>query len=249
MLTSSDTTHEKARALELNIALYIVKPFRRLELLEGILIALGKKGKIAEQIQPVGKMKGMTLHPMRILLAEDIEPNRDLLKQYLKDSPITIDIAENGRIAVEKFISHTYDVVLMDIEMPEMDGLSATQAIRKWEQENRRPKTPVTALTAHAFDEHRKKCFEAGCTGYLTKPIKKRVLIERLLQYGGAGAMDQDNTRTCAETSPEPRPEIIDDGELSTQDCIVCIDNELKELRLLRWKNKTAKPSEGSVTA
>ena len=122
----------------------------------------------------------MTLPPLRILLAEDIEPNRKIIKQYLKDFPTAIDVAENGRIAVEKFMSNTYDVVLMDIEMPEMDGLSATQAIRKWEWETGSPKTPVIALTAHVFLEHRKKSVEAGCTAFLSKPMKKKDLLTLL---------------------------------------------------------------------
>jgi CheY-like chemotaxis protein/HPt (histidine-containing phosphotransfer) domain-containing protein len=180
MLTSSDAIEEKARARELNIASYIVKPFRRIELLEGILVALGKKDKSAEHKQPARKLEEITLPPLKILLAEDIETNQKVIKLYLKDSPVAIDIAENGKIAVDKYTRNQYDVVLMDIEMPEMDGLSATKAIRKWEQEHRRHKTPVIALTAHAFGEQMNECFAAGCTAFLSKPLKKAELLKTL---------------------------------------------------------------------
>ncbi|NOY68588.1 MAG: response regulator [Deltaproteobacteria bacterium] len=235
MLTSSDAIEEKARARELNIASYIVKPYRRVELLEGILIGLGKKEKIAEYNPSVRKFEKMTLPTMRILIAEDIEPNRKLMKQYLKNSPITIDMAENGRIAMEKYTRNRYDLVLMDIEMPEMDGFSATRAIRKWEQETGRDKTPVLALTAHAFREHREKCFAAGCSGYLTKPIKKQLLIEKILQFARAGAiMDQDGEQTCPdptiETTPDTTPDKIDDQKNQRSDYIVKIDAELEAL-------------------
>jgi len=186
MLTANDGFEEKARARELNIASYIVKPYRRAELLERILIALGKKEEIAEHIQCVREFEKKTLlPPLRILLAEDIEPNRNLINQYLKDSPHTIDIAENGRIAVEKYTNNIYDIVLMDIEMPEMDGLEATRQIRKWEQENNKEKIPVIAITAHVFAEQKKKCFEAGCTGFLSKPLKKTILLQMFTELFG----------------------------------------------------------------
>ncbi|RJP86606.1 MAG: response regulator [Desulfobacteraceae bacterium] len=185
MLTSSDAVEGKARARALNAASYIVKPYRRIELLEGILIALGKKGMIAEHIQSVRNSEKMTFPPLRILLAEDIETNRELMKQYLKDSPSIIDMAENGKIALERYTRNVYDVILMDIEMPVMDGLEATRQIRKWEQENHKPKTPVFALTAHAFSEQKKKCFEAGCTGFLSKPLKKNIFLQLLTEQFG----------------------------------------------------------------
>lgn len=136
----------------------------------------------------VEKPEEINLPPVHILVAEDIASNQKVMKLYLKRTPVTLDIAENGRTAVEKFTSNTYDLVLMDIEMPEMDGISATQAIRKWEQEKGSKKTPVIALTSHAFREHREKCFSAGCDGYLTKPIQKGELIEKIYQFKDIGS-------------------------------------------------------------
>ena len=97
--------------------------------------------------------------------------------------PYRIDIAENGKIAVEKFQSGRYDLVLMDMEMPVMDGYTATRTIRKWEVEQGLKTTPIVALTAHALIEERQKCHDAGCTDHVAKPIKKAPLIEAILRY------------------------------------------------------------------
>ena len=98
---------------------------------------------------------------------------------YLQDTPYRVEIAENGAIACEKFTAGHYDLVLMDRQMPVMDGLTATRAIREWEQANHRPPTPIIALTAAALKGSR-KVYGGGCTAYLTKPIKQEVLLQAI---------------------------------------------------------------------
>jgi len=136
--------------------------------------------ELARDLKTVKKYDEITLPPIHILMAEDIASNQKIMKLYLKDTPVTMDIAENGKIAVEKFTINTYDIVMMDIEMPEMDGLEATRVIRKWEHDNKKDKTPIIALTAHAFDEQMKKCFDVGCNGFLPKPVKKKDVVATL---------------------------------------------------------------------
>ncbi|KWT85075.1 PAS domain S-box protein [Candidatus Magnetominusculus xianensis] len=123
--------------------------------------------------------------PLRILLVEDNEDNRNLILMYLKKTPHKIETAENGQIAVEKFTSGTYDIVLMDMEMPVKDGLTAVREIRQWENEQNVRRTTIVALTAHALKEHEDRSREAGCDEHLTKPIKKAVLLEFIKKYGG----------------------------------------------------------------
>ena len=123
------------------------------------------------------------LPALSILLAEDTDHNVNLIKTYFDKLPFTIDVAENGRIALEKFKAGAYDMVLMDIEMPEMDGIESTQKIRAWEKEQNLPQTPVIALTAHALGEHERRSVRAGCDDHLTKPIKKGVLVKTILKY------------------------------------------------------------------
>ena len=129
---------------------------------------------------PVGADSELPLPALKILLAEDYPDNRTITLAYLQDTPYRIEIAENGAIALEKFIAGQFDLVLMDRQMPVMDGLTATRAIRAWEQANQRAPVPILALTATALRGDREKCLAAGCTAYLTKPIKQDVLLQAI---------------------------------------------------------------------
>ena len=84
---------------------------------------------------------------------------------------------------MDKFTEAKYDLVLMDIEMPVMDGYAATKKIREWEKKQKKEPTPIVALTAHALKEHEEKSKEAGCDGHITKPIKKAKLMETIQEY------------------------------------------------------------------
>jgi signal transduction histidine kinase/CheY-like chemotaxis protein/HPt (histidine-containing phosphotransfer) domain-containing protein len=126
------------------------------------------------------------LPPLRILLAEDIKVNRDVVRFYLRQQPVEIVEAANGVEAVELFSRQSFDVVLMDIEMPEMDGITAIRTIRKSEQTAQRPPTPIFTLTAHALQEQIEQCVQAGAQRVLTKPVRKKVLLAALHQIAGA---------------------------------------------------------------
>jgi CheY-like chemotaxis protein/HPt (histidine-containing phosphotransfer) domain-containing protein len=129
---------------------------------------------------PVGTGPEPPLPPLRILLAEDSPDNCTITVAYLEDTPYRVEIAETGAIACEMFMVGHYDLVLMDRQMPVMDGLTATRKIRAWEQANGRPPTPIIALTASALKGDREKCLAAGCTAFLTKPIKQEVLLQAI---------------------------------------------------------------------
>ena len=120
---------------------------------------------------------------LRILLADDSEDNRFLILSYLRRTGSSIDIAENGQLAVELFQQNRYDVILMDVEMPVMDGYTATRAIRDAEQASGVAATPVLALTAHAFLDMAEKGISAGFTEMLTKPIRNVTLLKALAKY------------------------------------------------------------------
>ena len=121
--------------------------------------------------------------PLRILVVDDLEDNRAIVAHYLKQDAYVVDMADNGRMALEKFQTGTYDLVLMDVQMPIMDGLQATHAMRQWERTQHRAPTPILALTAHALKEETKKSLDAGCTAHLTKPIKKQALLRAIEDY------------------------------------------------------------------
>jgi CheY-like chemotaxis protein/HPt (histidine-containing phosphotransfer) domain-containing protein len=140
-------------------------------------------GDTLRAVVPVGKGPEPPLAALHILLVEDSPDNRTITVAYLQDTPYRIEIAENGAAAYEKFIAGHYDLVLMDRQMPVMDGLTATRAIRAWEQVNHRPLTPIIALTASALKGDREQCVAAGCTAYLTKPIKQEVLLQAIKEH------------------------------------------------------------------
>ncbi|MNJ93393.1 Autoinducer 2 sensor kinase/phosphatase LuxQ [compost metagenome] len=120
---------------------------------------------------------------VRILLADDTEDNRTLFIHYLKNGPYEIIEADNGLDAVNKIKSNKFDIVFMDVQMPEMDGYAATAAIREWEQENHLNPLPIIALTAHALSDDRQKSLRVGCNDHVTKPFKKDTLLGVINRY------------------------------------------------------------------
>lgn len=119
----------------------------------------------------------------RILLVEDSLDNQKLAKIILKKAGFFVDIAENGEIAVKLFGQKEYDLVLMDIQMPVMNGFDATQKIREIEQLNRLERVPIIALTAHAIAGYREKCIANGMDDYVTKPINKKFLMTKIIEW------------------------------------------------------------------
>jgi len=185
MLTSDNKSGDIARSKKLGISGYMLKPIKRSELEEAIKRALGEK-IVADETKNISKAKtDKASRTCRLLLVDDSSDNRLLIQAYLKNDPYIVDTAENGQVALEKFMTNTYDIVLMDIQMPVMDGYTATKTIRKWEDDTGHRPTPVIALTAYALKDEIQKSLDAGCDGHLTKPIKKITLLETLSSYIG----------------------------------------------------------------
>jgi len=126
---------------------------------------------------PVGESES---RPLRILLVEDDKSIRGIVEIYLRVIPCILEMAKHGAEGVERFKTQNFDLVIMDIQMPVMDGFQAAREIRHFENSTQRPETPIIALTANAFDEDRDKCLAAGFTGYLAKPIKRASLLSSL---------------------------------------------------------------------
>ncbi|MBF0138021.1 MAG: response regulator [Magnetococcales bacterium] len=127
----------------------------------------------------------VTQHPetqakATILLAEDAEDNQLLIGIYLRKSPYRLVIAANGKEALERCRRDSFDLVLMDVQMPVMDGYTATRHIRQHELEEGKIPIPIIALTAHAFEDETHRASEAGCSGFLTKPVSKKRLLDAI---------------------------------------------------------------------
>jgi len=131
---------------------------------------------------------------LKILAVDDIKENIDVIKMYLKDYPVHIKDAENGEEALQHFENNKYDLILMDIRMPVMDGITATQNIRRMEKDKETSPQIILAVTAHAFQEQKNKFLKAGFDGVLTKPFFKRELIQILYKF---------TTRKEMHSSPE----------------------------------------------
>ena len=158
-------------------AAYLVKPVKRTQL-AAALSTLVEPAVTATNAAPAPMLPAA--RSARILLVEDNEDNRMLIKAYLRQQPYEIVEAENGAQAVACFQAESFDVVLMDVQMPVMDGYAATRAIRDWEQVHGRSRTAIVALTANAVKEDMERSLAAGCDDHLTKPIKKQTLLSAL---------------------------------------------------------------------
>lgn len=129
---------------------------------------------------------------LRILLAEDNDLNRRVIRAYLDKSDCRIEEAPDGERAFEKFKSQEFDLVLMDIQMPGMDGYRATKAIRAWEGANGKKAVPVIALTAHVNEEDIRKCIDAGCTAHLGKPVEGKMLLAMIAGLRAGPRMEKE---------------------------------------------------------
>ena len=203
MLTSDDFSITTARLRELGIHAYLVKPIRRQDLYEAIADARAEVSSAKSNGAPANgrwppRRNRRTGRPLRILLAEDSADNRLLIAAYLKNTPHRLETAENGELAVSKFAAGRYDLILMDMQMPVMDGYSATREIRKWQNERAMAPVPIIALTASALKEDVERSLEAGCDQHVAKPVRKATLLAAIRDImkkpGGAGATISPST-------------------------------------------------------
>jgi len=138
---------------------------------------LVKEHFVKSRIGPEAAITALSGHPYSILVAEDSESNQALMELYFKPTSCQLDFALDGEQAVALFKKTSYDLVLMDIQMPVMDGYDATRQIRGFEQEQGNSLVPIVAVTANTFKEDQERCLKAGCTDYLAKPVSKSSLL------------------------------------------------------------------------
>ncbi|MHB8382358.1 MAG: hybrid sensor histidine kinase/response regulator [Candidatus Binataceae bacterium] len=188
MLSSDGLKDQLNRVRELHLDAYLVKPVRRADLFAAIGATINPGvGSAADGVEPAQTAARDSMRPgvynpqpdvpLSILLADDSRDNRLLIRAFLKNTGHRVDEAENGAIAVAKIKTGEYDLVLMDVQMPVMDGLDAMRAVRLWERERGRRRVPILALTASALDDDVRRTIEAGADLHIGKPIRKAVLI------------------------------------------------------------------------
>jgi PAS domain S-box-containing protein len=179
MLTSSGRPGDADRREKLGIAANLLKPAKQSEIFDAIVRALGVSAPEDNPAQQSVLDKAGKLGTLRILLAEDNLVNQRLAQGVLSRQGHEVIIANNGREAIEALHTSEFDVVLMDVQMPDLDGFEATKAIRTAEQMTGRHQ-PIIAMTAHAMAGDRELCLEAGMDEYVSKPIRVNELMDKL---------------------------------------------------------------------
>jgi CheY-like chemotaxis protein len=181
MIHCDNLAADISRLRSMKLEAYLVKPIERGELAKSLRHALTDDD--GDEVQQSHRVAGAPLivdRPLRILFADDSPDNRTLIRSFLKHTRYRLDEVENGRQAIDGFIAGDYDLVLMDIQMPEVDGYAATRAIRDFEREHDRAHTPIIALTASVFSDAIRLTRAAGCDAHVGKPVNKATLLRAI---------------------------------------------------------------------
>ena len=206
MMTSAGQRGDARRLYEKGFAGYLPKPVKSDLLRDCLASVLANPGEtlgVPEKPTLVTRhsVQEQRKQPHRLLLVEDNPTNCQVAEVLLdKLGYRQVAVARNGAEAVERMASESFDLVLMDCQMPELDGLAATRRIRAMEQERHRPRVPIVAMTAHAMAEHRQACLDAGMDDYLAKPVGRDTLrdaLDKWLEHPG-----QESPAPAPETAP-----------------------------------------------
>jgi CheY-like chemotaxis protein len=207
MLTSGGGRGDGERCRRMGIRFYAHKPVRRRELLSTIQAASGHYPPVVEPPKHAPAARLSPGKKMRILVAEDNRVNQVIVTRILQRLGHALVIANNGKEALSLLAQQPFDLVLMDVQMPEMDGFLATEQIRKMERSTQ-THIPIIAMTAHAMKGDRERCLSAGMDGYVSKPINA-VELEAAIAGCAAGSMaggpeaDFQSTSLRATNAPE----------------------------------------------
>lgn len=201
ILTSMGQRGDAVRLEALGCSGYLHKPVKQQMLFDAIIAVLGREeepGLITRHTLSEQRKFGL-----RVLLAEDNPINQKLAVVLLQKAGFSVDAVETGAQALEKVQANQYNAVLMDVQMPEMDGLEATHRIREWEKDTGRH-IPIIAMTAHAMQGDRERCLEAGMDDYVTKPLQPKVLFSALDRWTQATALPGEDVEILQDySSPE----------------------------------------------
>jgi PAS domain S-box-containing protein len=198
MLTSGDRPGDIKRCDQLGVSAYLIKPIKQSELLDAILIAVGGQSSLTGSLEKTPGSARKSARPKSVLLAEDSLINQKLAIGLLEKWGHHVTVANDGREAVKLSGDQNFDLILMDVQMPEMDGLDATRTIRRRE-ELTGIHLPIVAMTAHAMKGDRERCLEAGMDDYMMKPIRAEQLFQALERIG-AGSISMTESETPIST-------------------------------------------------
>jgi CheY-like chemotaxis protein len=238
IITSSDSQPgDLTKAKAIGAAGYLTRPVRSADLLTLIRATLRERRKNTpdrrEDCSNTPEDHQQRARRMRILIAEDSEDNRFLLAAYLEGQPYELTFAENGQLALEAFSSHAFDLVLMDVYMPVMDGLTAAAKIRARELERSAQPTPIVALTANALIENVEQSRVAGCNTHLSKPVSKEKLISVIESFRTVPANPESKSLNAPAASQRGRIDIPKGFEKLSRNYIAARQKEVSLLQKL----------------
>ncbi|QAX31983.1 response regulator [Leisingera sp. NJS204] len=183
VLSSVEHALSRSDCEAIGVCEFALKPVRAVQLRQVITRVLSVQDQKPAVVDSGGGNEAPQGRLLKVLLAEDNRTNQLVVTKMLKDAPLKISVAKNGVEAVAQFQAERPDLVLMDMMMPEMDGIEATAEMRRIEAETGGRKCPIVALTANALQSHREKCLEAGMDDFLSKPINKKALNEAVSKW------------------------------------------------------------------
>lgn len=200
MLSSADRTHATNRCRELGVGAYLMKPVTSSALMDALLESVGHEAKEASKNATFNEE---SIVPRKVLIVDDYEPNRVIASEVLGRRGHQCEQVSDGERAVKRIFEEQFDVVLMDVQMPSMDGLMATRKVRSLEEEGKR--TRIVGLTAHALAGDREKCLEAGMDDYLPKPFHSKRLVAVIEQESPATSTSSQSEKVLPTAEKEER--------------------------------------------
>tara|TARA_R110002049_G_scaffold4601_6_gene32931 strand:- start:149460 stop:152999 length:3540 start_codon:yes stop_codon:yes gene_type:complete len=227
ILLISGTHHDDvARSKDLRISSRLIKPIAHDELRQAIEAAIGDN-KVSTKSSKTTGTPG-TASPMQILVAEDGIANQKVAVGMLTKHGHDVTLATNGEEAIDRWRNGEFDAILMDVQMPAVNGLEATRQIRELEQQLNRKRTPIVAMTAHAMKGDRERCLQAGMDGYLSKPVRSDELYHQLLSIHQASSMTGVETN---DPSPAQSASAVDNHEPDSHES----DNHESDAVIVDW--------------
>jgi PAS domain S-box-containing protein len=235
VLTSGTRTGDASRSVKLGVAAHLIKPVKQSELLNAILAALEPQLAFPVGLRPDDNLPA--IRPLHVLLAEDGRANQKLALALLSGWGHSVVLAQNGEQALAEVESQPFDLVLMDVQMPQMDGLEATRQIRQRERQTGRH-VPIIAMTARAMRGDRETCLSAGMDGYVSKPVRKRELYHAIAPFftdepDVAGT--EESGTLLVPTASGRRPEEGDSRSVNADAVSAARRNDAVSSTVLNW--------------
>lgn len=231
VISASDRQEDAVEALRLGAFDFLRKPLKDFVIVNAVkraLIDVSNASPAEPAAAPSSAERPHDRRVLDVLLADDDESNRRLIEAYLRNTPYRLVLTASGAEALERFEAKPFHIVLMDLRMPDIDGLTATRRIREIEKRQGRSRTPVIALTAHALTHNREASMEAGCDAHVTKPVLRATLLTAI--YELTKTMEAPAWRHPEPSSPTANADVTESLRVRLPDYVAARGRDVEEL-------------------